>query len=140
MTVSLNADFIDNTTYYVSTELSNINLGGQSDNDSTNDETKFQLTVENLYDPGLLEEPWIDLENGELYASGVMPITVGVQNWGNTVVEFDVEAKIFNAEPELIAIEDFSGLVGRIWQDGQLVCSTVQEGLNRLRDIDVGRA
>ncbi len=29
---------------------------------------------------------------------------------------------------------------GRIWQDGQLVCSTVQEGLNRLRDIDVGRA
>ena len=117
ITVSLNADFIDDTTYYVSTELSNINLGGQSDADGTNDETKFQLTVENLYDPGLFEEPWIDLENGELYASGVMPITVGVQNWGNTVVEFDVEAKIYNAEPELIAIEDFSGQVGKIWDD-----------------------
>ena len=29
---------------------------------------------------------------------------------------------------------------GRIWQNGQLVCSTVQEGLIRLREIDLGRA
>lgn len=28
---------------------------------------------------------------------------------------------------------------GRIWQNGQLVCSTVQEGLIRLREIDLGR-
>lgn len=29
---------------------------------------------------------------------------------------------------------------GRIWQNGQLVCSTVQEGLIRLREIDLSRA
>lgn len=29
---------------------------------------------------------------------------------------------------------------GRMWQNGQLVCSTVQEGLIRLRDLDLGRA
>lgn len=29
---------------------------------------------------------------------------------------------------------------GRIWQNGQLVCSTVQEGLIRLRDLDMSRA
>ncbi len=115
--VQLTADFVDNTTYYISTVLSNFNLGGgQGDQDSTNDQTRFQLTVRNLYDPGLFEEPWMDLLNGERYASGEMPITVGVQNWGNTFVDFDVEAKVSNALPELIAAEDFSGFQP-IWED-----------------------
>ena len=117
LTVQLTADFIDNTTYYVSTKLSNANLGsGQPDQDATNDEVKFQLTVKNLYDPGLIEEPWLDLINGERYASGLRPITIGVQNWGNTVVDFEVEAKVRNALPELIAAEDFSGFQP-IWDD-----------------------
>ena len=115
--VQLTADFVDNTTYYISTVLSNFNLGGgQGDQDSTNDQTRFQLTVRNLYDPGLYEEPWLDLLNGERYASGEMPITIGVQNWGNTFVDFDVEAKVSNALPELIAAEDFSGFQP-IWED-----------------------
>ena len=115
--VQLTADFVDNTTYYISTVLSNFNLGGgQGDQDSTNDQTRFQLTVRNLYDPGLFEEPWLDLLNGERYASGEMPITVGVQNWGNTFVDFDIEAKVSNALPELIAAEDFSGFQP-IWED-----------------------
>jgi len=115
--VQLTADFVDNTTYYISTVLSNFNLGGgQGDQDSTNDQTRFQLTVRNLYDPGLFEEPWLDLLNGERYASGEMPITIGVQNWGNTFVDFDVEAKVRNALPELIAAEDFSGFQP-IWED-----------------------
>ncbi len=115
--VQLTADFVDNTTYYISTVLSNFDLGGgQGDQDSTNDQTRFQLTVRNLYDPGLFEEPWLDLLNGERYASGEMPITVGVQNWGNTFVDFDVEAKVSNALPELIAAEDFSGFQP-IWDD-----------------------
>ena len=108
---------MDNTTYYISTVLSNFDLGsGQADQDSTNDETRFQLSVRNLYDPGLFEEPWLNLLNGERYASGEMPITVGVQNWGNTFVDFDVEAKVRNALPELIAAEDFSGFQP-IWDD-----------------------
>mgnify|MGYP006220522575 FL=1 len=119
--VQLTADFLDNTTYYISTVLSNFNLGsGQADQDSTNDETRFQLTVRNLYDPGLFEEPWLNLLNGERYASGEMPITVGVQNWGNTFVDFDVEAKVRNALPELIAVEDFASDSGSglsIWSE-----------------------
>ena len=119
--VQLTADFVDNTTYYISTVLSDFDLGGgQVDQDSTNDQTRFQLTVRNLYDPGLFEEPWLDLINGERYASGEMPVTVGVQNWGNTFVDFDVEAKISNALPELIAVEDFSSDSGAglsIWSD-----------------------
>ena len=119
--VQLTADFVDNTTYYVSTVLSNANLGGgQVDQDDTNDQTRFQLTVRNLYDPGLFEEPWLDLLNGERYASGERPITIGVQNWGNTFVDFDVEAKVRNALPELIAVEDFasdSGAGLSIWED-----------------------
>ena len=60
--VSLNSDFVDNKTYYISTTLEN--PSGFSNLDATNDEVKFQLTVNNLYDPGVAEEPWIDLENG----------------------------------------------------------------------------
>ena len=119
--VQLTADFVDNTTYYVSTELSNANLGGgQVDQDDTNDQTRFQLTVRNLYDPGLFEEPWLDLLNGERYASGERPITIGVQNWGNTFVDFEVEAEVRNALPQLIAVEDFASASGAglsVWDD-----------------------
>ena len=117
--VQLNADFVDNKTYYISTSLSNvdiINPSGAEDQDETNDEIKFQLTVKNLFDPGLAESAWPSLENGQRYASGERDIEVMVQNWGNTVVDFDVEAFIQNAEPELIAIEDFSGFEP-IWFD-----------------------
>jgi hypothetical protein len=89
---------------------------GSEDQDETNDEIKFQLTVKNLFDPGLAESAWPSLENGQRYASGDRDVEVMVQNWGNTVVDFDVEAFIQNAEPELIAIEDFSGFEP-IWYD-----------------------
>ena len=119
--VSLEADFVDNTTYFISTQLNNMNLGGsQPDQDSTNDQKRFQLNVRNLYDPGLFEEPWLNLVNGERYASADMPISIGVQNWGNTFVDFGVEAKVRNALPELIAVEDFSADSGvglSIWED-----------------------
>ena len=110
--VQLSADFVNNTTYYISTSLNDVtitNPSGNSDQDSTNDEIKFQLTVKNLFDPGLAEKAWPSLENGQRYASGTRDIEVRVQNWGNTIVDFEVQAKIQNAEPDLIAIEDFSG-------------------------------
>ena len=121
--VQLTADFVDDTTYYVSTELFNANLGGnQVDQDATNDREQFQLTVRNLYDPGLFEEPWLGFVNGERYASAEMPIEIGVQNWGNTFVDFDVEAKVSNALPELIAVEDFASASGAglsIWSEDE---------------------
>ena len=116
--VSLTADFIDNRTYYVKTELTN--PSGFTDMDDLNDDIRFQLTVNNLFDPCLAEEHWIDLENGVRYASGERDVEVRVQNCGNTVTDFQVEAFIQNAEPDLIAIEDFSGVEPMWTDDGNL--------------------
>ena len=112
--VTLNADFIDNRTYYIKTELTN--PSGFDNADATNDEVKFQITVKNLFDPGVAEEPWISLENGLRYASGDRDIEIRVQNFGNTLTDFQLETVVKNALPDLIAIEDFSGLEP-IWED-----------------------
>ena len=112
--VTLNADFIDNRTYYIKTELTN--PSGFDNADATNDEVKFQITVKNLFDPGVAEEPWISLENGLRYASGDRDIEIRVQNFGNTLTDFQLETVVKNALPDLIAIEDFSGLQP-IWED-----------------------
>ena len=84
--------------------------------DATNDEVRFQTTVANLFDPGLAEEPWKNLENGVRYASGTRDVEVRATNWGNTLTDFSVKAEIYNAEPDLVGIEDFSG-VDPIWTD-----------------------
>ena len=39
-----------------------------------------------------------------------------VQNFGNTITNWTTEAEIFNALPDLTAIEDFSG-INPIWSD-----------------------
>ncbi len=112
--VSLTADFIDNVTYYIKTSLTSPT--GFDNADATNDEEKFQLTVKNLFDPGVAEEPWISLENGLRYASGDRDIEIRVQNYGNTLTDFQLETVVKNAQPDLIAIEDFSGF-DPIWED-----------------------
>ena len=112
--ISLSAEFIDNKTYYISTALSNFN--GFVDQDPINDALKFQTTVRNLYDPGLTANPFVDFEPGVRYASAEYPIDVRVQNFGNTIVNWTTEAEIFNALPDLTAIEDFSG-INPIWTD-----------------------
>ena len=112
--VSLEAYFRDNSTYFIKTDL--INPSGFQNLDSTNDEIRFQTTVENLFDPGLAEEPWANLENGVRYASGTRDVEIRATNWGNTLTDFSVKAEIFNAEPDLVGIEDFSG-VAPIWAD-----------------------
>tara|TARA_B100001175_G_scaffold311327_1_gene315607 strand:+ start:5607 stop:12044 length:6438 start_codon:yes stop_codon:yes gene_type:complete len=112
--VSLEAFFRDNTTYLIKTELTS--PSGFQNSDSTNDEIKFQTTVNNLFDPGLAEEPWTNLENGVRYASGTRDVEVRATNWGNTLTDFSLKAEIYNAEPDLVGIEDFSG-VDPIWTD-----------------------
>ncbi len=112
--VSLTADFVDNTTYFIKTELTSPN--GFTNMDDLNDEIRFQLTVNNLFDPCLAEEHWVDLENGVRYASGDRDINVKAENCRNTVTDFELEAFIQNAEPDLVAIEDFSG-VDPLWSD-----------------------
>ncbi len=112
--VSLTADFVDNTTYYIKTTLTGPT--GFDNADATNDEVKFQITVKNLFDPGVAEEPWVSLENGLRYASGDRDIDIRVQNYGNTLTDFQLETTVKNALPDLVAIEDFSGL-DPMWED-----------------------
>ena len=112
--VSLTADFVDNTTYYIKTTLTN--PVGFDNADPYNDDVKFQTTVKNLFDPGIAEEPWVGLENGLRYASGERDIEIKVQNYGNTITDFQLETKVQNAQPNLVAIEDFSGL-DPMWED-----------------------
>ena len=112
--VTLTADFVDNRTYYIKTTLTG--PSGFDNADETNDEVKFQITVKNLFDPGVAEEPWVSLENGLKYASGDRDIEIRVQNYGNTLTDFQLETTIKNALPDLIAIEDFSGLEP-MWED-----------------------
>ncbi|GIS49614.1 MAG: hypothetical protein Ct9H90mP23_2860 [Methanobacteriota archaeon] len=50
------------------------------------------------------------------YASGDRDIEVRVQNYGNTLTDFQLETVVKNALPDLIAIEDFSGFEP-IWED-----------------------
>ena len=78
---------------------------------------RFQTTVNNLFDPGLAEDPWKNLENGVRYASGTRDVEIMATNWGNTLTDFSVNAEIYNAEPDLVGIEDFSGVMGPIWTD-----------------------
>jgi hypothetical protein len=112
--VSLTADFVDNKTYYIKTELTN--PSGFINMDDLNDEIKFQLTVNNLFDPCLAEEHWVDLESGVRYASGERDILVKAENCGNTLTDLQLEASVQNAEPDLVAVEDFSG-VEPMWSD-----------------------
>ena len=114
--VTLTADFVDNRTYYIKTTLTG--PSGFDNADETNDEVKFQITVKNLFDPGVAEEPWPSLENGLKYASGDRDIEIRVQNYGNTLTDFQLETTIKNALPDLIAIEDFSGLEP-MWEDDE---------------------
>ena len=114
--VTLTADFVDNRTYYIKTTLTG--PSGFDNADETNDEVKFQITVKNLFDPGVAEEPWVSLENGLKYASGDRDIEIRVQNYGNTLTDFQLETTIKNALPDLIAIEDFSGLEP-MWEDDE---------------------
>ena len=59
------------------------------------------------------------MENGVRYVSGPRDINVKVQNYGNTVTDFQVEVKVRNALPDLVAIEDFSfgNAADQIWED-----------------------
>ena len=84
---------VNDTTYRVSASLTN----NAWDEQSLNDEIIGYLTPFNLYDPAV---EGIDyFKPGGLYAEGIFDIGVTTNNWGNTLVDFDVEAKVFTATP-----------------------------------------
>ena len=92
--VPIQADFLNDTTYRISATLSN----NAWDEQNLNDEIIGYVTPFNLYDPAL--EGIEFFEAGKLYAEGTYPISVTTNNWGNTMVDFDIVTKIKSANPE----------------------------------------
>ena len=90
---TLQADFLNDTTYRISATLSN----NAWDEQSLNDEIVGYITPFNLFDPAL--ERIEDFQPGGLYAQGTYPITATTNNWGNTEVDFDITATVFTADP-----------------------------------------
>ena len=88
---SLQADFLNDTTYRISASLSNNGW----DEQPINDEIVTYVTPFNLYDPAL---EFIDFfEPGRLYAQGPYPISATTNNWGNTFVDFGINATVSSA-------------------------------------------
>lgn len=108
-TITLNAYFTNDTEYMIEGAISAPT--GFANEDSSNDDTRWKMNVLNLYDPAVNEIT--SFNRGQLYASGDMPIDVTVENAGNTVMDFDVEATVYTAQPNALFtnpckdVEDF---------------------------------
>ena len=103
--VTLQANFINGTTYMIESELSS--TSGFTNGDDTNDDSRWRTTVKNLFDPSVVEIT--SFEKNALYASGNYPIDVKVKNVGNTVVDFETHATVYSANPNDLLVEDFEG-------------------------------
>ena len=101
--VTLQANFVNGTTYIIESELSS--TSGFQNGDDTNDDSRWRTTVKNLFDPSV--EEITSFEKNELYAAGNYPIDVMVKNVGNTVVDFDTVATVYSASPSTILSENF---------------------------------
>ena len=97
---TLQANFVNDTTYRISATLSN----NAWDEQSLNDEIVGYVTPFNLFDPVLEKIEFF--EPGQLYAQGTYPISATTNNWGNTLVDFDVSATVFTADPSRIKCGD----------------------------------
>ena len=110
-TTSITADLLNDTTYRISASLS----GNSWDEQPQNDELVGFITPFNLYDPTV---EGIEYFNpGGLYAEGMFDIDVTTNNYGNTEMDFDIEATVFSATPSdvycgtptALCEEDFEG-------------------------------
>ena len=90
---SIQADLLNDTTYRISAIISN----NAWDEQSINDDIIAYTTPFNLYDPTV--ESIENFNPGGLYAEGVFDIGVVTNNYGNTPVDFGIEATIYSATP-----------------------------------------
>jgi len=95
-TTSITADLLNDTTYRISAVLS----GNSWDEQSQNDELIAYVTPFNLYDPMVVQLEYFN--PGGLYPEGLFDIEVTTNNYGNTPVDFDIVATVFNADPSSI--------------------------------------
>ena len=103
--VTLQANFVNGTTYMIESDLSG--TSGFTNADDANDDSRWQTTVKNLFDPAV--EEITSFEKNRLYPSGNYPIDARVMHAGNTEVDFDVVATVYSAEPTVLLEEDFEG-------------------------------
>ena len=92
-TGSIQADLLNDTTYRISATLSS----NSWDEQGINDDIIAYVTPLNLYDPTV--ESIDFFKPGSLYAQGVYDIAAVTNNYGNTEVDFDVEATVYSATP-----------------------------------------
>jgi hypothetical protein len=92
-TTAIQADLLNDTTYRLSATVSN----NAWDEQDINDDIVDYVTPFNLYDP--MVESIDFFKPGSLYAQGVYDIGVNTNNYGNTMVDFDIEATVFSATP-----------------------------------------
>jgi len=118
---SIQADFVNGTTYRISATLT-----FNGDEQPANDDIFGYTTVQNVYDPAV--EQISSFNPGGLYPEGMFPIEVDVNHYGNTEVDFDLLATVFSATPSdvlcganaAVCEEQFSGGAGgyRFSEDG----------------------
>lgn len=90
---SMQATFLNDTVYRISASVDY-----SQDEQDINDELVFYLQTLNVYDPAVVN--FDGFEPGALYPEATMPIDVTVAHYGNTVVDFDIEASIKSANPD----------------------------------------
>ena len=113
VTASIQADLLNDTTYRISAIISN----NAWDEQDINDDAIGFVTPFNLFDPAV--EGIEGFNPGGLYAEGTFDIGVTTNNWGNTEVDFDIEAIVYSATPSdvfcgpdanpAVCEEDFTG-------------------------------
>ena len=110
-TTSIQANLLNDTTYRISATLSN---NAWDEQDINNDIVDY-VTPFNVYDPTVES---IDYFNpGGLYAEGTFDISAVTNNYGNTPVDFDIEATVYSATPSdvycgtpsAVCVESFEG-------------------------------
>ncbi len=93
-TTSIQADFVNGSTYRISATLDGSSYG---DEQPINNELIGYVTVENLYDPAVID--FTTFLPGDLYPEDRLPLEVEVENWGNSALDFEVKATVYSAIP-----------------------------------------
>ena len=92
-TPPIQADLLNDTTYRISATISN----NAWDEQDINDDAIGYVTPFNLYDPTVESIEYFN--PGGLYAEGTFDISVVTNNFGNTPVDFGIEATVYSATP-----------------------------------------
>ena len=91
-------DFENEKTYRVSAEITPDS--SWTNEQEINNELKYFIQTRNLFDPAVVNVEFF--EDGGLYAEGELPMKATVTNYGNTEMDFDVEATILYASASVL--------------------------------------